>query len=148
MRYITLIQIVGCLVLISSCITHNSMEKKNNKIDFSNKTDKPIYPNCISSSDKDICLQEGISKLILKEALKRNLVLKNDTLKLGVQINSDGTTTVLENETNNSKLRILSHDVLTNLPIIEPAFSEKLNKYVSVGYSFYILIKDNSLIKN
>ena len=49
-----------------------------------------------------------MSELILKEANRQNLDLKNDTINIGFRIDEDGTTAILDNQSNNKELKRIS----------------------------------------
>lgn len=134
---------------LSSCLFNNSKSKQkinsNNQINFTNKSNVPLIAIC-KNENTVACFQNSISDLILNEAKRRNLTLKNDTLKVGVRINKDGTTSILDNETTNSELNAVTEDVLLSMEIIEPAFIDSQNSYQTVSYSWFIVIKDNKMI--
>lgn len=136
------------LVLISSCITNkpkiNKKTVTTERQNFTNKSRIPLISNC-KDNHTEACLQNTISDLILNEAKKRNLTLKTDTLKVGVRFNKDGSVSILDNETNNSKLKNTTTDVLNNMELVEPAYIESLNRYETVSYSWYILIENNKM---
>ncbi|WP_299716639.1 hypothetical protein [uncultured Tenacibaculum sp.] len=133
------------VILLTSCVskkTHNSDRKQK---EFSNRSSIPLISDC-RDNHTESCLQNTISDLILKEANENNLDLKNDTLKVSVRINPNGSISVLDNKTNNKKLKASSLNTLENMKSIEPAYIESLGEYRAVSYSWYILIKDNKII--
>ena len=136
------------LICISSCITNKSKINEKSvpteKQNFTNKSRIPLISNC-KDNHTEACLQNIISDIILNEAKKQNLTLKTDTLKVGVRFNKDGSVSILDNETNNSELKNITADVLNKMELIEPAYIESLNRYETVSYSWYILIKDNKI---
>ena len=123
----------------SELINENSSSRK-----FINKSRIPLISKC-KKNHTEACLQNSISDLILSEANKRNLTLKNDTLKIGVRINKDGSTSIMDNETKNSELKEVVTDVLSSMELIEPAYIKSLKRYETVSYSWYILIKNNEI---
>ena len=135
-------------LLFSSCLISVKKETKGEVVEhnFTNLEYYPIYPGCQNEQDPESCLMVSISDKILDKAKRENLILPNDTLKVGFRIDPDGSTYVLDNETNNAELKIISNSVLNSLPTIEPAYSKKLEEHVSSGYSFYIIIKENERI--
>jgi len=108
----------------------------------------PTFPNCESSKDwieKESCLTNSIQELIYKRAKKNNLTLAKDTLKVGIRIVIDGSSTLIENKSKNKKLESLSQKILENLPYIEPASSKSLDRKVTSAYSFYVIFENNEI---
>lgn len=120
------------------------IEEKSSSRKFTNKSRIPLISKC-KKNHTEACLQNSISDLILTEANKRNLTLKNDTLKIGVRINKDGSTSIMDNETKNLELKKVVTDVLSSMELIEPAYIKSLKRYETVSYSWYILIKNNEI---
>ena len=138
---------IVALILFSSCISKKTnVESKNHLVNqqrFTNQLSKPIFPNCESSNNVESCLLNSVSELILVEADRQKLNLKNDTLKIGFKVEIDGTVVILDNETKNKDLKKVSQKVLNSLPIIEPAYSKTLNKYVASSYTYFVLFNNN-----
>lgn len=120
------------------------IKEKSSSRKFINKSRIPLISKC-KKNHTEACLQNSISDLILNEAIKRNLTLKNDTLKIGVRINKDGSSSLMDNETKNSELKKVVTDVLSSIELIEPAYIKNLKRYETVSYSWYILIKNNEI---
>ncbi|WP_298507105.1 hypothetical protein [uncultured Maribacter sp.] len=120
------------------------IEKKSLPRKFTNKSRIPLISKC-KNNHTEACLQNSISDLILSEANKINLTLKSDTLKIGVRINKNGSTSIMDNETKNSELKKVVTDVLSSMELIEPAYIKSLKRYETVSYSWYILIKNNEI---
>ncbi len=145
------IEIIICvlfaLFFFNSCIS--SMQKNEvitNQLKFKNKSKTPLIKNC-KNDQTEACLLNTINNMILLEVKQRNLILKNDTLKIGIRINKNGTTSILENETNNSSLKKVTSDVLSSIDIIEPAYFKSQNSYQAVSYFWDIFIENNEIIE-
>ena len=121
------------------------IEEKSSSRKFINKSRIPLISQC-KKNHTDACLQNTISDLILSEVTNRNLTIKNDTLKVGIRINKDGSTSILDNKTKNSELKKVANDILSSLEVIEPAYIKSLKRYETVSYSWYIIIKENEII--
>lgn len=139
------------LFFLNSCISNKSKnnQKKEvilNQLRFKNKSKIPLIKNC-KNNQTEACLMNSINNMILFEVNERNLILKKDTLKIGIRINKDGTTSILENETNNTNLKDVALDVLSSMDIIEPAYFKSQNSYKAVAYFWDIIIENNEVIK-
>ncbi|CAL2075377.1 hypothetical protein [Tenacibaculum sp. 190524A05c] len=136
------------ILLITSCGQKKTVESKPTQFLTKDLTEVPTFPNCETHKDwidKELCLVNSIQELISKKAEESKLVLAQDTLKVGIRIEVDGSSTILSNKSNNKELESLSLKVLEDLPYIEPAISKKLNKKVTSGFSFYVIFKNNEI---
>ena len=140
---------LSIVILFNSCLV--SIKKEQKEIfeetpSFTNQQSYPIYPGCENEKDPESCLMASVSDKILDQAIKENLNLLKDTLKVDFKINANGSSRILANETNNTELKRISSSVLNNLPLIEPGYSKRLEKHISSSYSFYIIIEGNKRI--
>jgi len=141
---------VFTLIILSSCISKKSKNKQKvdviNQLNFINKSKIPLIKNCENNQTVK-CLQNTISDLILIEVNNKKITLKNDTLRVGIRINKDGTTSILENKTSNIELKKVVSDILISLDTIEPAYFENQKSYKAVAYYWYIFIENNEIIE-
>jgi hypothetical protein len=136
------------ILFIFSCGQKKVVESKPKKTLTRELSEIPTFPNCETYKDwieKEFCLTNSIQELIFKNAKKNNLTLIKDTLKVGIRIEVDGSSTIMENKSNNKELEKLSQNVLENLPYIEPASSTSLNQKVTSAYSFYVIFENNEI---
>ncbi len=145
-----IIYVFFVLFFLNSCILNKSKSKQKkevltNHLKFKNKSKIPLIKNCKNNQTKE-CLLNSINNMILSEVNERNLILTKDTLKIGVRINKDGTTSILKNETTNLDLKNVTFDVLSSMNIIEPAYFESQNSYKAVAYFWYVFIENNELV--
>ncbi len=136
------------VLFISSCGQKKVVESKPKKTLIRELSEIPTFLNCEIHKDwieKEFCLINSIQELISINAKKNNLTLTKDTLKIGIRIEIDGLSTIMENKSNNKELESLSQNVLENLPYIEPASSKSLNRKVSSVYSFYVIFENNAI---
>ena len=136
------------ILFLSNCGQKKVVESKQKKTLTRELSEIPTFPNCETYKDwieKEFCLTNSIQELISKNAKKNNLTLKKDTLKVGIRIEIDGSSTIMENKSNNKKLEKLSQNVLENLPYIEPASSKSLDRKVTSAYSFYVIFENNEI---
>ncbi|WP_298503583.1 hypothetical protein [uncultured Maribacter sp.] len=137
------------LMCLASCVSRKSKNKPKTIIvkhrKFSNKSKIPLIENCKNDQTEE-CLKKTISNLILFEVKKRELNLLKDTLKIGIRINADGTTSVMENLTNNFALRKVAFDVLNSMDVIQPAYFESQKSYKTVSYFWYMIIENNTIV--
>ena len=136
------------ILFIFSCGQKKILESKPKKTLTRELSEIPTFPNCETYKDwieKEFCLTNSIQELISKNAKKNNLSLIKDTLKIGIRIEVDGSSTIMENKSNNKELESLSQNVLEDLPYIEPASSKSLNRKVTSAYSFYVIFENNEI---
>ena len=136
------------ILYISSCGQKKVVQSKPKKTLTKELSEIPTFPNCASYKDwieKEFCLTNSIQELISKNAKEGNLNLIKDTLKIGIRIEVDGSSTIMENKSNNKELENLSQNVLENLPYIGPARSKSLNRKVTSAYSFYVIFENNKI---
>ncbi|MBU2951823.1 hypothetical protein KO493_14075 [Tamlana agarivorans] len=136
------------ILFLSNCGQKKVVESKPKKTLTRELSEIPTFPNCETYKDwieKEFCLTNSIQELISKNAKKNNLTLTKDTLKVAIRIEIDGSSTIMENKSNNKKLESLSQNVLENLPYIEPASSKSLDRKVTSAYSFYLIFENNEI---
>ncbi len=147
MKYFKLLALI-CLVF-NSCIFKVNKDNRNSnlyeKLNFKNKSEIPFISEC-KENHSEACLKDYINELILNEAKNRNLNLLQDTLNIGIRINVDGTTSILEIKSNNHYLEQVTFDVLSKIKIIEPAYIEDLERYESTAFFWYFFVQKNELI--
>ena len=137
------------VLFVISCGQKKVIASKPKRVLTKELSEIPTFPNCETHKDwieKQFCLTNSIQELISIKAKKNNLVLIQDTLKVGVRIEIDGSSTIMENKSNNKELESLSQKVLENLPYIEPAYSKSLDRKVTSAYSFYVIFANNEII--
>ncbi|WKB81849.1 hypothetical protein QYR09_02155 [Cellulophaga lytica] len=107
----------------------------------------PIYPGCENSVDKGICLRNSVRKRILKELELEDVVIKNATLKLKFLITTDGSVKPFASniKSNNSKLEEIGIKTINELPRMTPAYSKSMDQNVTIGSSFYLVIKEGKI---
>ncbi|SFW36511.1 hypothetical protein [Cellulophaga fucicola] len=107
----------------------------------------PIYPGCENSVDKGICLRNSVRKRILKELEVEDVVIKNATLKLGFRVEIDGGITPFERDikSNNKQLQRIALQTIIGLPKMIPAYSKRIDQNVTIGSSFYLVIKEGKI---
>ncbi|WP_435315365.1 hypothetical protein [Cellulophaga fucicola] len=107
----------------------------------------PIYPGCENSVDKGICLRNSVRKRILKELEVKDVVIKNATLKLKFLVTADGSVKPFASniKSNNSKLEEIGIKTIKELPRMTPAYSKSMDQNVTIGSSFYLVIKEGKI---
>ncbi|NQX82264.1 MAG: hypothetical protein HRT66_09770 [Flavobacteriaceae bacterium] len=107
-----------------------------------------IFSDCENSDDKIRCMNNKVRDLIIQRIKKEKIQIKNDTLKMGYSVQIDGRVEPLKNsiKSNNKKLEKLALDIIENLPIITPFYSEKMRKNVYLASIFFVIIKNNEVV--
>lgn len=143
--YLTLAQVLLSFLLI--CCSSNKRQNKEAKIqiNFKNISIVPYIENC-KNNQTDFCFQNSISEMIIEEANQKKLILKTDTIDIGLKINEDGSLTLTKNKASNNLLRQVTNDVINNLTEIEPGYLESEKRFISTGYRWTIIIENNQLI--
>ncbi|WP_299680907.1 hypothetical protein [uncultured Tenacibaculum sp.] len=112
---------------------------------FTNRSRTPLLKKC-RKTPTDACFMNTISDLVLKEAKRKKLILKNDTLKIGIDVKTNGKASLGINQTKNSELKKLVNQLFSSMETIEPAYSDYSKKYTQSSTSWYIIIKDNEMV--
>jgi hypothetical protein len=136
-------------MLLISCSTKKN-EQRSEVIQEVDQTFpyQPAYPlvkgceNATSSS----CLENSISRSIINEANKRKVILKADTLNIGVKFKPNGKLEIIRNISNNTDLKKLAVDAISSMKILAPGFSKRENRYVTHTNVWFIIFKDNQFV--
>lgn len=108
---------------------------------------EPTFPRCENSTDKIGCMNNEIRKLILQKIKEKNILIKNDTLKIGFLVQKDGEIRPRKSsiKSTNQELEKIGMETINNLPKIIPSYSERVKQNVSFENSFYIIIANNKI---
>ncbi len=136
------------LTIFTSCIFYTPESDQNKEVspekNFTNRSEIPFIENC-KDDHTTACFQNTISDLILQKVDEKGMILKQDTLQIMVRVNEDGTLSLLDNNTSNESLKKVAASVVSNITNVQPGYLEEQKRYISSGYSWFIIIEDNKL---
>jgi hypothetical protein len=144
---VSYIFLIGCILILSCASKHEVSTQANPQITSRTFKLKPMFPVIINCRDaiSSSCLENEISNLIIDEARKKDLLLLNDTLQIGIKFMKTGDLELLLNESSNKNLKNLSSSLVNSIDMLAPAYSKRENRYTTHTYYWYVIIKDNAL---
>ena len=110
----------------------------------------PVFPDCEKSKNKTHCLYGNIQELIINKMKSKNILIKDDTLKVGFVVDKTGIIKPykfsIKSNKNNQELEKIAFEVLKKLPRMKPEYFNIMKQNVTTGHSFYLIIKNNEIV--
>ncbi|WP_405207166.1 hypothetical protein [Aquimarina sp. LLG6339-5] len=114
------------------------------KKNFKNRSMIPFVSQCRDNHTYS-CLQNYVSDLILKKATEKKLVLKKDTLNIGITIKPNGEISEYRNKSSNLLFKKIAREVISQLKNIEPSYVTRDEEYIASTFTWYIIVENNKL---